>query len=339
MGETNTLTVNPLPTLTWNHLMVNFANMPLEAADGAAAEIPEEFAGIETGMGEEFAKFVQEHKAAVKIISTEKGEDAGVVKDDKAGEAAEIILIHAAADSRLTFYSHVSGETRKSQILRLIKVIADERSQVTVIQSQTTGDDVMIGDDFGAEVGDEASVHLIQAEIGGKAAFAGGCAALKGYKSDFTEETIYFGDKKRRLDFNYVTRHTGKKTTTSMTANGALFGDADKVYRGSMDFIHGCSKSKGREAENVLLFSPTARNRTIPLILCDEEDVDGQHAASIGKINKDLMYYMQSRGLSESQARQLAVESRFNPVIDQMPDEAVKQEIHESLERRMNLDG
>ncbi|MCH3986965.1 MAG: SufD family Fe-S cluster assembly protein [Lachnospiraceae bacterium] len=338
MGEQNILKVNPLPTLTWNHLMLNFANMPLEAASSKKADIPSEFKDIETGMGREFVSFVESHASYVRIIRAGKGEDLGVIKDEKAGIASEIILIEAGEDSRVTFYTHASDSVQDGQITRLVKVIAGPRAQVTVIQSQTVGNGCLVGDDFGAVVGDEAKVRLIQSELGGKAAFAGGCAALKGYKADFTEETIYFGDESRRLDFSYVTRHTGKKTTTSILANGALFGNADKVYRGSMDFIHGCSKSKGREAENVLLFSPTARNRSIPLILCDEEDVDGQHAASIGKINKDLMYYLQSRGLTENQARQLAVESRFNPVIDEIPDEAVREEIHASLERRMNLD-
>ncbi len=339
MGEQNILKVNPLPTLTWNHLMLNFANMPLEEKAQVKADIPAEFNGIETGMGGEFVSYVESHAGSVQLIRAGKGEDLGVIRDDNAGASAEVILIDAAEDSRVTFYSHVSGtKANGTQATRLVKVIAAARAQVTVIQSQTAGNDTMIGDDFGAIIGDEAGVHLIQVQLGGKAAFAGGCAALKGYKAGFTEETIYFGDESRRLDFSYVTRHTGKKTTTSMLASGALFGNSDKVYRGSMAFIHGCSRSKGREAENVLLFSPTARNRSIPLILCDEEDVDGQHAASIGKINKELMYYLQSRGLTESQARQLAVESRFNPVIDEIPDEAVRQEIHAYLERRMNLD-
>ena len=339
MGEQNILKVNPIPTLTWNHLMLNFANLPLESGSQVKADIPSEFDGIETGMGEEFVSFIENHAAAVRVIRAGKGQDLGVIRDENAGTSSEVILIDAGEDSQVTFYSHASEKACPgTQMTRLVKVIARAGARVTVIQSQTLGDDVMAADDFGAVVGDEARVHLIQAELGGKAAFAGGCAALKGYKADFTEETIYFGDGSRRLDFSYVTRHTGKKTTTSILASGALFGSSDKVYRGSMDFIHGCSKSKGREAENVLLFSKEARNRSIPLILCDEEDVDGQHAASIGKINKDLMYYLQSRGLTESQARQLAVESRFNPVIDEIPDESVRQEIHASLERRMNLD-
>lgn len=339
MGEQRTLKVNPLPTLTWNHLMLNFANLPLRDSSEKEAQIPEEYAKIETGMGEEFVRFAQAHADTVRVITTSQGEDAGAIQDDDAGAGVELVYIHAAPDSKVTFYSHIGAQTQtKGQALRLVKVIAEPRAQVLVIQSQTAGNDVLIADDFGARAEEEAKVALIQAELGGKAAFAGGCTALAGDRSDFKEETIYFGDGARRLDFNYITRHTGKKTTTSMTASGALFGESDKVYRGSMDFIHGCSKSKGREAENTLLFSPEARNRTIPLILCDEEDVDGQHAATIGKINKDLLYYLMSRGLSEAQARQLAVEAEFNPVIAKIPDEAVRKEIREYLERRIDLD-
>lgn len=53
----------------------------------------------------------------------------------------------------------------------------------------------------------------------------------------------------------------------------------------------------------MLLFSPSARNRTAPLILCGEEEVEGQHAASVGRLDENKLYYLRSRGLSEAQAR------------------------------------
>lgn len=61
----------------------------------------------------------------------------------------------------------------------------------------------------------------------------------------------------------------------------------------------------------MLLFSPNARNRTAPLILCGEEEVEGQHAASVGRLDENKLYYLRSRGLSEAQARRLMVDARF----------------------------
>ena len=65
--------------------------------------------------------------------------------------------------------------------------------------------------------------------------------------------------------------------------------------------------------------APHARNRTAPLILCGEEEVEGQHAASIGRLDEAKLYYLRSRGLTEAQARRLMVDARFAPAIEKIP--------------------
>lgn len=92
----------------------------------------------------------------------------------------------------------------------------------------------------------------------------------------------------------------------------------------------------------MLLFSPSARNRTAPLILCGEEEVEGQHAASVGRLDENKLYYLRSRGLSEAQARPaLMVDARFAPAIDKIPLDSLQDEVRENVARRLNdeLDG
>ena len=68
----------------------------------------------------------------------------------------------------------------------------------------------------------------------------------------------------------------------------------DKILRGTIDFRRGAKRGVGHESEDVLLSSPHARNRTAPLILCGEEEVEGQHAASIGRLDEAKLYYLRS---------------------------------------------
>ena len=73
-----------------------------------------------------------------------------------------------------------------------------------------------------------------------------------------------------------------------MTADGVLQGGAKKIYRGTIDFKNGSAGAVGDEKETVLLLSDDVVNQTIPLILCSEEDVQGNHGASIGKLDDEL---------------------------------------------------
>ncbi|MFR1804674.1 MAG: SufB/SufD family protein, partial [Faecalispora jeddahensis] len=166
--------------------------------------------------------------------------------------------------------------------------------------------------------------------------FSGCKARLEERRCRFEAETIYLGDKSRIIDMNYVAQHIGKETESEIHANGALLDESQKIYRGTIDFLRGAAYSVGHESEYTLLFSPRVRNRTAPLILCGEENVEGQHAASIGKIDPGKLFYLMSRGLSEPQAKQIVIEAQFTPALEKIPEEALRESVHDWLKERMS---
>ena len=126
--------------------------------------------------------------------------------------------------------------------------------------------------------------------------------------------------------------HTGKKTTSRMDAAGVLSDKAKKIFRGTIDFRKGCAGSVGNEKEDVLLLDDTIVNQTIPLILCNEEDVEGNHGASIGKIDEELLFYLESRGISEENVYDMMAKARINAVCNKITDEGTKRKVQEYLE-------
>ena len=148
-------------------------------------------------------------------------------------------------------------------------------------------------------------------------------------------EAVYFGDGERRLDFNYVIRQHGKRTSANMNVRGALSDKCDKIFRGTLDFQRGSKGSTGRELEEVIILSSGTRNRSVPLMLAAEDEVDGHHAVSIGRLDEEKIFYLMSRGLNESEAERLIVEAAFNPVVDKIPDENLRGELLKNLQRRL----
>ena len=74
---------------------------------------------------------------------------------------------------------------------------------------------------------------------------------------------------------------------------------------GTIDFKNGCAGAKGAEIEEVILRDDGVLNKTIPVILCAEEDVEGSHGATIGRLDEDLIFYMQTRGFEEEEVYRL----------------------------------
>ena len=121
--------------------------------------------------------------------------------------------------------------------------------------------------------------------------------------------------------------HLGKCTKSRIASSGVLTDRASKLLRGTIDFRTGCTGSVGSESEDVLLLSETVRNQSVPVILCSEEDVVGDHGASIGRPDENLLYYMESRGIREDEALKMLAEARIESVISRIPDEEIRDRI------------
>ena len=134
---------------------------------------------------------------------------------------------------------------------------------------------------------------------------------------------MYVGYDQQVLDFSYWVLQKGRKSYADILTTGALTDTSKKNFRGTLDFLRGCSKSVGSETDECLLLSPKVHSVSLPLLLCKEDDVEGNHASSAGQIDKDMLYYLMSRGFSEKGAQLIIVESNIRPVIDELGDEEV----------------
>ncbi|MFC2469666.1 MAG: SufD family Fe-S cluster assembly protein [Negativicutes bacterium] len=159
---------------------------------------------------------------------------------------------------------------------------------------------------------------------------------LNGEKSVADVAALYFVDGERRADLNYIIRQKAPETDATMLVSGALSDKAEKIFRGTLDFVSGSPGSVGRESEEVMLLSPQVRNRSVPLMLSGEADVDGHHAVTIGKMDENKLFYLMSRGLDDEAAKKLVVEAAVAPVLARLPDEALAQEIRDEIERRLS---
>ena len=85
-----------------------------------------------------------------------------------------------------------------------------------------------------------------------------------------------------------------------------------------------------------MLLSDEARAIALPMLLCTEHDVEGNHSTASGKVDKSELFYIMSRGLSYTEAIKLIVKARFNKIIDNLENENIKKEILEKIDKILN---
>ncbi|MDO4266583.1 MAG: SufD family Fe-S cluster assembly protein [Eubacteriales bacterium] len=246
--------------------------------------------------------------------------------------------IYAEEGSTLSLMQSISSDPGAEGLAAdLTEIFAKKDATVRLFQIQTA--DVAVRSYQGVAIYAEegATVEIVRAVMGSAAAACGTRALLSGKGSSYTLHAIYFAAGSQYFDFNDIADHRAKNTTSDMYTAGALAGESRKILRGTIDFKKGASYAVGHEVEDVLMLSNKAKNRIVPLILCGEENVEGQHAASSGKPDERELYYLCTRGLTPKEANRLIVEGRFAPVIDRIPDDEVREILSAEIERRLSL--
>ncbi|MDR2357464.1 MAG: SufD family Fe-S cluster assembly protein [Oscillospiraceae bacterium] len=351
--------LNAMPIRTWRRLGVNdtsltfafpadtgrLAREPVITLPEELAPLcvePESFGGFVSAVGAESENFTRGRRNAGLCIRAPQG-----VRPARPAAARYVLgggdalydcnCIVAEAGSRVDVVVLYGADGAGGPAFHggLTRVIAGRCSRVRFASVQMLGDGAAHMSDFAALTEAGASVEYTQIELGAAKVVSGCHIDLRGADSSVSVNTFYFGDGERTLDFNNIVRHSGERTKSEMKANGALFGSAGKVYRGTLDFVRGSRKAVGSETENTLLFSPDARNRSAPLILCGEEDVDGRHAATIGRLDDAELFYMLSRGLTEMEAKRLVASSLLGAAMRSVGDERLRKAADKFLSERI----
>ncbi len=196
--------------------------------------------------------------------------------EDAPTTSGHALRIHAEAGSRVHVTLLVAA-TAREQYLDSLGIIADERAEVTVRQ-------YVIG----------AATCALGANI-----------ELTGDRSRLDLALRYLAGAGETLDLGYSVPVRGAKARANLDMTGVLSGDARKALRATIDLMHGCKGAKGSENETVLVCGDDVVNKTLPTILCDEDDVEGSHGAAIGSVSPEQLAYLADRGLTVDEAEAL----------------------------------
>ena len=379
MGQKE-MTVNILPTRTWNRLGMNESQIQIEWPEESVLIKPERLAAgvtwekeisgkewdeIQTGMGREYdvmaaecgtaganrtdtvnGTAVAEENAgagsiyrltaeAAAVLQNENTEWTVLCVDYKNGSYQNRLCLDAKENSRLNvLIVFRSGEDTQGTSSFQVKVHAEKNAKVQLQEVQLLGARYTCLSDIGASCGENATFELLKLELGAGKVYAGCLTELEGKKSAFDAKIGYYTSVNQKLDMNYTVRHRGKKTESMMEVSGVLQDGSSKLFRGTIDFVPGCAGAKGTEREDVLLLGDDIVNQTIPLILCAEEDVEGNHGASMGDLDDATLFYLCSRGLSREEAERMVARARIDALNELVADEAVQKQVQEFMNQK-----
>lgn len=345
--------VNQFPSFTWNFLNINRTHLDCAAEAEAEPEIKAVPGGIEltrsfepcavqTGLGAEFDArldgVIGELRISPRIFTVSQDAQCAPLKIEfsVSGNSVSDIVISARKNSRSTFlfvYRSLPELSGTFCFGSRIRVQAEEHAAVHIVIVNLLGEHAVHFNSIGAQCADGAAAEVTELELGGMQNFSGTFIELAGYGSRFAGRASYVVRNSSFLDMNQAVIHSGKNSQSRFSVDGVLVGSARKTWRGTIDFKTGCSGSSGDEQEEVLLLSPDVENKSLPVILCGEEAVEGRHGCSAGKVGLKELFYMQSRGADEQTVRRLLSRAKVEKSARFIPDESLAEEVRGFAER------
>lgn len=338
--QAQTIVANRMPNITWHKLKMNEATITLDELqradqDAVNIQVPAcaqtEEGGFdtalealdaaqqwETGAGAQADAWLETaatQTCTVQIPAGVQCEEPLVIRVQATDNAASVAAVDVVVGegASLNIFVHVdSPEPGNGVAATRIRIAAAANAQVGLQHIQTLDATWRHIDNVGIHLSDGASLKAAQTVLGAAESYTGFACNLAGYESKATVDTRYLGHGASHIDFNYCMRQRGANSTCTLVANGVLMDASSKVLRGTIDLIHGAKGAVGQENETVLLVSEDVRNKTIPIILCDEDDVQGAHGATIGHVNPEQLAYMRTRGLTDEQVEDLFAVASFD---------------------------
>ncbi len=241
----------------------------------------------------------------------------------KSGHSMSVVLRYTNADAHQTRHHGVTS------------VIAEPGSTLDIVRFQDLSSDSEFLTIY-ISSGRRATVRFFDYQIGGSFKALGCQADLKGRHSQFEVYNGYLGFGDDLLDISYMAQHFGAHSQSKILAKGALGDRARKTFRGTLDFKSGSKTAVGQEEEFVLILSPDVNSDSIPALMCEEDDVIGEHAASVGRMDTDLLFYMMSRGFSEDEARRTLVTAAVAETLEELEIKSLREEILSAFEVRLS---
>ena len=242
-------------------------------------------------------------------------------------EGASLTYVHEAASN-----DEPQGQTLHAG---LIEINVESGADLRFVELQSWGEHVWNFTHKRALGGKDANIDWVFAAVGSHLTKDFSDLDLVGEGAVGRMSGFYFTDKNQHLDHDTQQNHFAPNTTSDLLFKGALMEESRSVWQGMIYVAPGAQKTDGYQANRNLVLSRQARADSIPGLEIMADDVRCTHGATVGKIDPDELFYLRSRGIALPEAERLVVEGFFEPIMQRIPFDGVKNRLNQAINRKM----
>ncbi len=252
------------------------------------------------------------------------------------GSVAEHLVITVGAHARATIVLRYTGSATLADKTDL--VIGDG-AEVTFVTIADWAEDATHGGHHAVSVGRDAQVRTVTASLGGDLVRLAETARFAGPGGSLEQFGVYFVDAGQHVEHRLFVDHNEPRTTSYVDYRGALQGkDAHSVWVGDVLIRKVAEGTNTYETNKNLLLTDGCRADSIPNLEIETGEIEGAgHSSTTGRFDDEQLFYLRSRGISESEARQLVVRGFFAQIIRRIGVPEVESRLLKVLEAELEV--
>lgn len=243
-------------------------------------------------------------------------------------------LLIAEEDAEVTFIDrYASPDMGHAFSDAIVEIFAGANARVRYVNQQDWGAGMTHVAVQRIRVGRDAQVRslavafgaaLARTEVESLLAEDGGSSELLG---------VYFGDGEQHIDHRSIQDHIGSRTSSDLLYKGAMRDRSNAIYTGTVIIREGAHRCDAYQTNRNILLSERAKAHSVPnLEILTNDPTRCGHAASVGPVSEDEIFYLQSRGIPADEAERLIVRGFFAEVLDRIDLPEVREGIARAIE-------
>ena len=216
-----------------------------------------------------------------------------------------------------------------------VEIFAGQNANVTYVQVQRWNRHVWNFASHRAMVGRDAQLCWVTATFGGRLNKINQAVVLEGAGGNAKMLGLAFTDARQHLDVSTAQEHVSPHTFSDLLYRTVLKDRAQSAWGGNIYVYPSANHTDAYQKNDNLLLSERAHADTLPGLEIQAHEVRCTHGATAGKIDAEQVFYLMSRGVSYAQAEKLIVDGFFEPVMERIPLESVREELRTSVTRKL----
>jgi Fe-S cluster assembly protein SufD len=217
----------------------------------------------------------------------------------------------------------------------IVEILVGENAKLQFVELQSFGKNVWNFSNERARVEKNGTIEWTFGAIGSHLTKNFTDLDLVGEGATGKMSGFYFTNGKQHLDHDTQQNHLAPHTTSDLLFKGALLDNSRSVWQGMIYVAPEAQKTDGYQANRNLILNRNAHADSLPGLEILADDVRCTHGATVGKIDPDEIFYLLSRGVPQKEAERLIVEGFFDPIMQRIPFEGVRNRFQQYIHDKM----